>query len=257
MTDFLRRLSVRQRIFGGFVLLILLAAASLPVFIFDHNSLNAQLQQVVEVDAQAERLLLSAAVRVASSRANLLRYLRDTVPSPYEAADDVVRALDYLAQAQVLLDDPVQQQRVRQLIENLNQYTTLIEDIQVIRATGDASRVTALELQSQRLGNDIGVQIERVVVQSQQRVAAANAALNAQSQQRLLLIIGVMVGALVISVLLALVVERSISRPVMELRVGAESFARGNLQTVIPVAGSDELSLLAQTFNRMAGDLAT
>lgn len=257
MTDFLRRLSVRQRIFGGFVLLILLAAASLPVFIFDHNSLNAQLQQVVDVDAQAERLLLSAAVRVASSRANLLRYLRDTVPSPYEAADDVVRALDYLAQAQVLLDDPVQQQRVRQLIENLNQYATLIEDIQVIRATGDASRVTALELQSQRLGNDIGVQIERVVVQSQQRVAVANAALTAQSQQRLLLIIGVMAGALVISVLLALVVERSISRPVMELRVGAESFARGNLQTVIPVAGSDELSLLAQTFNRMAGDLAT
>jgi len=257
MTDFLRRLSVRQRIFGGFLLLILLTAASLPVFIFDHDSLNTQLQQVVDVDAQAERLLLSAAVRVAASRANLLRYLRDTVPSPYEAADDVVRALDYLSQAQVLLDDPTQQQRVRQLIENLGQYATLIEDIQVVRSSGDMTRVAALELQSQRLGNDIGVQIERVVVQSQQRVVTANATLTAQSQQRLLLIIGVMAGALVISVLLALLVERSISRPVAELRVGAESFAQGNLRTTIPVAGSDELSLLAQTFNRMAGDLAT
>ena len=147
MTDFLRRLSVRQRIFGGFLLLILLTAASLPVFIFDHNSLNAQLQQVVDVDAQAERLLLSAAVRVAASRANLLRYLRDTVPSPYEAADDVVRALEYLTQAQGLLDDPTQQQRVRQLIENLGQYATLIEDIQVVRSSGDMTRVAALELQ--------------------------------------------------------------------------------------------------------------
>jgi len=257
MTDFLRRFSVRQRIFGGFLLLILLTAASLPVFIFDHNSLNAQLQQVVDVDAQAERLLLSAAVRVAASRANLLRYLRDTVPSPYEAADDVVRALDYLTQVQALLDDPTQQQRVRQLIENLGQYSTLIEDIQVVRSSGDMTRVAALELQSQRLGNDIGVQIERVVVQSQQRVVTANATLTAQSHQRLMLIIGVMAGALVISVLLALLVERSISRPVAELRVGAESFAQGNLRTTIPVAGSDELSLLAQTFNRMAGDLAT
>ena len=257
MTDFLRRLSVRQRIFGGFLLLILLTAASLPVFIFDHDSLNTQLQQVVDVDAQAERLLLSAAVRVAASRANLLRYLRDTVPSPYEAADDVVRALDFLSQAQGLLDDPTQQQRVRQLIENLGQYATLIEDIQVVRSSGDMTRVAALELQSQRLGNDIGVQIERVVVQSQQRVVTANATLTAQSQQRLLLIIGVMAGALVISVLLALMVERSISRPVAELRMGAESFAQGNLRTTIPVAGSDELSLLAQTFNRMAGDLAT
>ncbi len=256
MTDFLRRLSVRQRIFGGFLLLILLSAASLPVFIFDHDSLNAQLQQVVDVDARAERLLLSAAVRVASSRANLLRYLRDTVPSPYEATDDVTRALDYLVQAQALLDDPAQQQRIRQLVENLTQYAGLIRDIQAVRATGDATRVVALEFQSQRLGNDIGVQIERVVTQSQQQVAASNAALATQSRQRLYLILGVMAGALIVSGFLAFVVERSISRPVVELRSGAESFAQGNLQATIPTTGSDELSVLAQTFNRMASDLA-
>lgn len=256
MTNFLRRLSVRQRVFGSFVTLILLVAILLPVFIFDHNSLNAQLQQVVEVNAQAERLLLSAAVRVASSRANLLRYLRDAVPAPYEAADDVTRALDYLTQAQALLADPAQQQQLRQLLDNLQQYATLIQEIQAARAAGDASRVASLEFQSQRLGNDIGVQIERVVTQSHQQLAASSAELAAQSQQRLVLIIGVIATALLISGLMALAVERSLSRPVAELRAGAEAFGRGELRATIPVAGRDELSVLAQTFNHMAEELA-
>mgnify|MGYP000957566363 FL=1 len=255
MTNFLRRFSVRPRIFGSLVALILLVVILLPVFIFDHNSLNAQLQQVVEVNAQAERLLLSAAVRVASSRANLLRYLRDAVPAPYEAADDVARALEYLAQAQALLEDPTQQQ-IRQLRDNLQQYATLIQEIQAARASGDVSRVASLEFQSQRLGNDIGVQIERIVAQSHQQLTVSSAELVAQSQRRLFLIIGVVAAALLISGLLALAVERSLSRPVAELRAGAEAFARGDLHATIPVAGRDELSVLAQTFNRMASELA-
>lgn len=255
MINFLRRFSVRPRIFGSLVALILLVAILLPVFIFDHNSLNAQLQQVVEVNAQAERLLLSAAVRVASSRANLLRYLRDAVPAPYEAADDVARALEYLAQAQALLEDPTQQQ-IRQLQDNLQQYATLIQEIQAARTNGDVSHVALLEFQSQRLGNDIGVQIERIVAQSHQQLTVSSAELVAQSQRRLVLIIGVVAAALLIAGLLALAVERSLSRPVAELRAGAEAFARGDLHATIPVAGRDELSVLAQTFNRMASELA-
>ncbi len=256
MTRFLRRLSVRQRILGGFVLLILLTAASLPVIIFDHNISNAQLRQVIDVDTQVNRLLLNAAVRVAASRANLLRYLRDTVPSPYEAADDVQRALAALLEVQDLLNDPGQQQYVHQLSENLAQYARLIEAIQEARVTGDTAQVTTLEFQSQRLGNDIGTQIERVVTQSQEQVELAKDDFIRASQQRLFLIIVVMLGALIISGGLGLVVERSITHPVAELRAGAEAFAHGDLQAKIPIYGTDELSLLAETFNHMAMDLS-
>lgn len=256
MTRFLRRLSVRQRIFGGFAILILLSALSLPLIVFDHNSLTAQLRQVVDVDAQANNLLLSAAVRVASSRANLLRYLRDTVPSPYEAQDDVSRALDYLGQSQQYLVDATQQQRVRQLIDGLNQYQALINSIQLARVAEDASQVSVLEFQAQRLGNDISAQIERIVEQSQQQVAETNATLTQESQQRFSFIIVGVIVAVVVALILAVVVERSISRPVADLRAGAEAFAVGNLQVAIPVGGEDELSLLAQTFNRMSVELS-
>lgn len=256
ITRFLRRLSVRQRIFGGFIILILLTASSLPLIVFDHNSLTDQLRQIVDVDVQANRLLLSAAVRVASSRANLLRYLRDAVPSPYEALDDVDRALESLGQAQQLLDDPKQQQRVSQLLDGLNEYKGLIDAIRLARVAGEISQVVALEFQSQRLGNDISVQIERVVEQSQQRLETTNATLTAESQQRLGLIIGGMAVAVAAALILAFVVERSISRPVADLRAGAEAFAAGNLQVSIPADGEDELSLLAQTFNRMSVELS-
>ncbi len=255
MTRFLRRLSVRQRIFGGFIILIVLMAASLPLIIFDHLSLTAQLQQIVDVDVQANRLLLSAAVRVAASRANLLRYLRDTVPGPYEALDDVVRALEALEEAQALLDDPRQQQRVQQLREGLRTYEALILEIRQARVAGDATQVVTLEFQAQRLSNDISVQIERVVTQSQRRLEVANAAVRAESQRRLNVIIGSMVGVILASLLLAAVVERSISRPVAELRTGAEAFAQGDFQVSIPAIGEDELSLLARTFNRMAVEI--
>lgn len=256
MTRFLRRLSVRQRIFGGFIILIVVMAASLPLIIFDHISLTAQLQQIVDVDVQANRLLLSAAVRVAASRANLLRYLRDTVPGPYEALDDVVRALEALEEAQALLDDPRQQQRVQQLREGLRTYEALILEIRQARVAGDATRVVTLEFQAQRLSNDISVQIERVVTQSQRRLEVANAAVRAESQRRLNVIIGSMLGVILASLLLAAVVERSISRPVAELRAGAEAFALGDFQVSIPAIGEDELSLLARTFNRMAVEIS-
>lgn len=256
MTRFLRRLSVRQRIFGGFIILIVVMAASLPLIIFDHISLTAQLQQIVDVDVQANRLLLSAAVRVAASRANLLRYLRDTVPGPYEALDDVVRALEALEEAQALLDDPRQQQRVQQLREGLRTYEALILEIRQARVAGDATQVVTLEFQAQRLSNDISVQIERVVTQSQRRLEVANAAVRAESQRRLNVIIGSMLGVILASLLLAAVVERSISRPVAELRAGAEAFALGDFQVSIPAIGEDELSLLARTFNRMAVEIS-
>lgn len=255
MTRFLRRLSVRQRIFGGLIILIVLMGASLPLIIFDHNALTSQLQQVVDVHTEANRLLLSAAVRVAASRANLLRYLRDTVPSPYEALDDVARALEALEQARLLLEDIQQRQRVQQLQASLREYEQLIKEIREARAAGDFRGMAVLEFQVQRLGNDISVQIERLVAQSQQQLEQTNMTVRAEAQQRLNLMIGGMVGVILGALVLAAVIERSISQPVAQLYNGAEAFAHGNFQVSIPEVGTDELSLLARIFNRMAAEI--
>ena len=65
-------------------------------------------------------------------------------------------------------------------------------------------------------------------------------------------------GGLAISVLMALVslwISRRITRPLEHLRIGAKRFAHGNLVHKLPLAGSQEISDLADTLNQMAAEL--
>jgi len=63
----------------------------------------------------------------------------------------------------------------------------------------------------------------------------------------------------VIAVLLAALVSwwisRRISRPLENMKLGAERFARGELETRLQVSGSEETSSLADAMNRMAAEL--
>lgn len=52
-----------------------------------------------------------------------------------------------------------------------------------------------------------------------------------------------------------LAVSRRISRPLEEMRVGAERFARGELGYKLLVPQSEEMAGLAETLNQMAGQL--
>ncbi|MDL1975199.1 MAG: cell wall metabolism sensor histidine kinase WalK [Deltaproteobacteria bacterium] len=54
---------------------------------------------------------------------------------------------------------------------------------------------------------------------------------------------------------LSLIVSRRITRPIEELRKGAESFARGDFQCTLPVSESEEIGGLAEAMNEMARQL--
>ncbi|MGD8368150.1 MAG: ATP-binding protein [Desulfobacterales bacterium] len=55
---------------------------------------------------------------------------------------------------------------------------------------------------------------------------------------------------------ISLLVSRRITRPVEEMRQGAERFAEGSLEHRLPMPDSEELAGLADTLNRMANQLA-
>jgi len=66
------------------------------------------------------------------------------------------------------------------------------------------------------------------------------------------------VGGLLIAVLaaiLSLLVSRRISRPIEEIRKGAECFTRGEFDCRLPVFDSEELGSLSETMNQMAVEL--
>ncbi len=62
-------------------------------------------------------------------------------------------------------------------------------------------------------------------------------------------------GASVVSLLLGAVLSRALADPVRELTEATSAVARGDLDQRVPVRSSDELGRLAQSFNRMSGEL--
>lgn len=57
------------------------------------------------------------------------------------------------------------------------------------------------------------------------------------------------------ALLLSLTVARRISRPLEEIKRGAERFASGDFRPRLPVQSSDEINTLAQTMNKMAAQI--
>jgi two-component system phosphate regulon sensor histidine kinase PhoR len=62
-------------------------------------------------------------------------------------------------------------------------------------------------------------------------------------------------GAALLAALLSLVIARRLSRPLEEMKQGAERFAQGDLRVKVPVPASDELASLAEALNYMAEQL--
>ncbi len=65
--------------------------------------------------------------------------------------------------------------------------------------------------------------------------------------------------ALVVSAvcfLMARIVSRNVSRPIVEVATAAQRMARGDLEQLIPFSGKDELGILAGSFNAMAQQLS-
>ncbi len=70
--------------------------------------------------------------------------------------------------------------------------------------------------------------------------------------------IKIAIGGVIIALLAAIVsllISRRISRPIEEVKKGAESFARGNLEYRLPISNSEEIGSLSETMNQMAAEL--
>ncbi|MGD8790978.1 MAG: GAF domain-containing protein [Anaerolineae bacterium] len=252
----LRRLTVRSRIIGSFMVLLAIIALFAPLLISSRSFILGRLEQITEVEARADRLLLLASARIESSRVNTMRYIQDYAPSAYEALDDVDQASELLVQARDLMSVSEQQATVDTVLAALADYRAMIEQVEAARAASPTGEdVSSLLFQAYRLGNDIGQRIEQVVEDSEARIAAGNQAFLREIQNRMLLIVSGYGVAVVVALILSSLIQRSITRPVDELREGADAFRQGGMDVAIPVAGSDELSVLAQAFNQLMAQL--
>ncbi len=107
-----------------------------------------------------------------------------------------------------------------------------------------ALQAEAVEPISAALISLAGEAVDQARADIQQTMAAA-----------LLITAGVTLVGLFLAVLIAAVLNRSITRRVVRLTRSAEAFRAGNLDIQVGEEGNDELGLLARTFNIMAGRL--
>jgi GAF domain-containing protein/HAMP domain-containing protein len=252
---FLRRLTVSRRVLGGFLTLALLLAISIPVIALDHSLLIGRLTQATRVEAQANRALLRAAVGIESSRVNLSRYIQDYLPSSASAQDAAIDTTQSLAEAQEYLASPEQKQAVTSVINTVEEYRAQVRSLEVARRKGDQQEAARLLFQAYKTGADAGQGIEQIVRTNEESIKEANEAAFAEAGQRLAFLLVGFVVLLALALTLGMTVSRSITRPVSELRSGAEAFSQGRWDTTLPIAGTDELSTLARTFNEMSTQL--
>ncbi len=251
----LRRFSVRRRIASSFGVLLLALIGTLPLLIWVQADLLARQRQFVERTGRADRLVSQAATALASSRANVLRYLLDLTPSVTEALGDVDTAVQALTDAAPLFDDAVLVANVQSLIDNLIAYRNQITAIQRARQAGDIKGLAQLQFDVLRRGADFALDTQAILDRSQKVTAEVYSQLESNVRWRLVVVTLAYMGVILAAFWLSWEVQHSITGPIAELRAGAEAFIKGDLEQTVPVQGQDELSLLAQTFNRLATQL--
>jgi len=251
----IRKLTVSRRIFGGFLLVVMLFAMATPFILKDHQLLLKRVQQVTHFDSEVNRLLLLASKRIESSRLNLMRFLQNYIPSNQESLNDVLQATQLLAEARKLLIVEEQSAVVKQVIETVTEYQSLIQQIGIQRRDANALEINRLVFTALKTGNDIGLQIENIVEKNEDRVAEETRVADIRIKNSLLMLMAYFAGVLLLSIVLASFVGRSVTLPISELRKSAESFQQGRTDFALSVMGNDELSLLAQTFNQMTTNI--
>ena len=207
------------------------------------------------MDTKADRLLLLSSKRIESSRVNLMRFLQNYIPSVQESLNDVTHAAQLLAEAEKLLIAQEQNVAVKQVIEILTKYQSLIQQIGIQRGDGKGIEMNRMVFIALKTGSDIGFQIEDIVEKNEARVADENRIADTRLNTNLRLLMVFAVGALIFSLILASFVGRSITVPISELKESAESFQKGHTDFPLAVTGTDELSMLALTFKEMAANL--
>lgn len=254
--NLVRRLTVRRRIVGGFTIVLVLLFLSLPLVVTSTVSLMSRVQQLTDVDIRVDRLLLLTSRQTLLARINLLRYTSDVVPSPAEALSNLDDAVANLDEAKSLVETEEEREIFNRTQASLNEYAQVIRDVQTARSENRQADVTNLIFRTAYLGNDIEASISEVLGTSETRVIEANASVLAITRSRIYILFGVYAAIFLLALVVGILLERSITRPVAALQAGTEQFGLTRKPTTIPEDGRDELSWLARSFNQISGELS-
>jgi serine phosphatase RsbU (regulator of sigma subunit)/CHASE3 domain sensor protein len=252
------RLSLRTKIVGGYglllILIVLLGWVTLSLF----NSLRT-VQRSVFDSAVPGLVVVDEIVRSYTAQSGAVRgYLINTQPElldQYEREVEVVEGR--LEEADRLFRSGPERELLDDIVAAGSEFHNVVEETVIPYAEAGnralaqnalGTQGTPLIAEIEALGAELRAAQDDVVAQSEED-------LSSRSNQTILILILVLVGALTVGILVALLLPRRLGRNISRLVDAARAVGRGDLDQRVDVRSKDEVEELAVRFTEMQSGL--
>ena len=257
----LRRLNIAPRAGLGFGLLALLVV-TLGLFAL------AQISSMREQSEQVENNWLPSVINVGTISQDMLRIraltLRLLISGDDSTRQQTVSRIESLKQAlakvqgdyDALIVLPEERQLFDRYLELQKQYLTLQAQV-MSQATGGQveAAVTLVNGEMNQLADTLTATLNQLIDLNNQHAHMATDKSQAVYESARVWVIGLLIGALALTVILAVVLTRSIVQPLAQSLQVAEVVATGDLTPQISIQGSDEPARLLVALKQMQQSL--
>ena len=251
------KMTIAKKMWFGFsvVLILLLASSVLSYVTVTNNSSKYQLL----LDDSAVRVNLVNEIEIAQKDVgrNLLDYLlfnTDDSKKNIQKNADLVVSLNEELRGKLF---SVETLAMMDYLDEKNKvFLTQTEEVIAAKQKNDTARVNKLTAEAKMLNASIIdklIEIEQFLQNDMDKTRAELASSEAGAK---LLIIILSVSSVLIGILVAYLISRSIANPVKKVTAGLSEIAGGNLAVeLIRIKNKDEVGDMATAFNKMSSDL--
>lgn len=251
--------SIGVKIGAGFAFGMTLLVAMGALAYVNTTRLIAATERVThtyEVRARLKSVVIAMAEAEAGVRGYMLTN-DEAYLGPNAAAAAAIPSL-FAEFRQMTADNPVQQKAVDDLEPLVSaRLVALSAAISNHRATGEkAVNAVAVSVQGKRAGDDISLRVDAMIDEENRLLEARNATSKSQSDAAILVILIGIPAALVLIVLIAFLLIRSISGPLRSMALLSDRVAGGDLTVEVPHSNrGDEVGALYASLGIMVVNL--
>ena len=257
----LRQLTIGPRLGAGFAVLVMLMALIAGAATLAINAMQAGARQIVGRDLVKTEL---AHTVMETAAANAMKLVRLVAAPSQEARIPLYKDIDAnkavldkaLAQLLPLADTPQETTLLEQVKAQGQAYNQIFVDAaDLLEGNERAEAQKLLETRTLPALDSLVATSRQVVELETHRAEQGAQDADARSQQAKQAMLALGGASLLISVLLAWRITRSIVRPLHEAGAAVERVAAGDLRTPLQAEGRDEPALLLRGVARMQGSL--
>lgn len=254
----MRNLSIRKKLLGGFISVLILLAIIMTINLVQLISLNHTYTELIEDRTKKMLEVKDMVIAVKAEQVSVRVYamLGDetslkAITSSHESYVQISKQL----RAAVKTPEMIEMLQQSDSVEN--EYFELAKEVSELKKQNKEREFTAL-LSNQ--GRTIIARFETLLTDmeayQQSLLDASQAQASKQVDEVISLVIILGVITLVLGLAIAILIGRLISRPIVELAKAAEKIATGDLTgKPIMMKSNDELGMLSSSFNMMANNL--